>query len=211
MQTVLISAAALSAVCAIAADWNERKPPIFLLLKPLTTALIIALVLQAPDSSYRTLLIVGLVLSLCGDVCLMFENNRAFLGGLSSFLLAHLLFAWAFVADLGGSFILPWWSAAFVIYGIGFAWLLVPRAGALAAPVVVYGAILMAMAITASIRWATLDTTASLYALIGASLFVISDSVLGLRKFVGPYFGAQGAILSTYWLSIGLIAMSAFL
>jgi len=47
-----------------------------------------------------------------------------------------------------------------------------------------------------------------LLAVAGALLFVVSDSSLALRKFAGPYRGAQALILSTYWISIGLIASS---
>jgi len=65
------------------------------------------------------------------------------------------------------------------------------------------------MAVTALIRWQALGGDSGRYALIGALLFLISDSALGLRKFVGAYSGAQGLILSTYWAAIACIAWSA--
>lgn len=204
----LCAAAAVSALLAIIADWNETKPRVFFVLKPLTTILIAGIALQAPESAYRDWILAALLLSLVGDICLMFAGNVAFIGGLSSFLLAHLLFMWAFVQGLQIQ-TPPWWATIYVVYGIGFSLVLLPRAGSLKVPVLLYGAILMGMAITASIRYAQVEDASGLLALVGASLFVLSDSALGARKFIGAYRGAQGLILSTYWAAIGLIAASA--
>lgn len=208
MLIALAVAVAVSALLAIVADWNETKPRAFLVLKPLTTILIAGIAALAPESEYRTLILLGLGLSLLGDIALMFASNAAFLTGLSSFLLAHLVFMWAFLAGIA-QWTIPWWAYGFVVYGLLFAAVLLPRAGALKIPVLLYGAILMSMAITASIRWQGLGGDTGLLALIGASLFVISDSALGARKFLGRYRGAQGVILSTYWSAIALIAASA--
>lgn len=208
MLTVLAIAATVSAALAIVADWNETKPRAFLVLKPLTTILIAGIAALAPESDYRTLILAGLGLSLIGDIALMFASNRAFITGLSSFLLAHLLFMWAFLAGIEAR-VMPWWAYGYAVFGAVFAAMLLPRAGALRIPVLLYGAILMGMAVTASIRWQSLGGDTGLLALAGATLFVISDSALGARKFLGPYRGAQGVILSTYWLAIGLIAASA--
>lgn len=208
MFQIFCIAAAASALAAIAADWNERRHPSFYWLKPLTTLLIAGIALQAPAGDYRTLVIAGLVLSCAGDVCLMFEGNRWFIGGLSSFLLAHVVFVAAYLTGIEAQ-TPPAWTAAFLIYGVAlFGWLL-PKTGALKLPVMVYGAVLMSMAIAASLRWVQLPGTASLLAMLGAAIFVLSDSALAVRKFNGPYRGAQALILSTYWLAIGLIAASA--
>lgn len=208
MVMLLAAAAAVCAVLAIVADWNETKPRAFLVLKPLTTILITGLALQAPDSGYRDLLVIGLLLSLVGDIALMFAGNGAFITGLSSFLLAHLLFMWAFLDGVAAPAfpVLAW---VFIGYGLLFSLVLLPRAGKLKLPVLVYGAALMGLAITATIRCNQLGGDTGLYAFVGACLFVISDSALGARKFIGHYRGAQGVILSTYWSAIGLIAASA--
>ncbi|SFF24045.1 Uncharacterized membrane protein YhhN [Fontimonas thermophila] len=208
MLTMLGGAAAASAFAAIVADWNESRPKVFYLLKPLTTILIAAIAAQAPASAYRDWLLAGLVLSLLGDIFLMFDRTAFFIGGLASFLLAHLVFMWAFVHGLSAP-VLPPWAWGFVAYGVVFAAILLPRAGALKLPVLVYGAVLTAMAVTAAMRAATLGDTGARLALAGAVLFVLSDSALGARKFIAPYPGAQGLILSTYWAAIGLIAASA--
>ncbi|HET8882398.1 MAG TPA: lysoplasmalogenase [Solimonas sp.] len=209
MPTPLIVAIVLSAVAAIAADWNEGKPPLFKLLKPLTTILIAALAWQAPDSLYRSALLAALLLSLVGDIALMYESNAAFLAGLGSFLLAHLVFMLAFLHGVE-TYRLPGWAWWFPVYGAALGIVLVRRAdAALRAPVIVYALVLTGMALTAALRWQALGGVTGGFALLGAALFVLSDSALGVRRFVGRYRGAQGLILATYWGGIGCIAWSA--
>lgn len=208
MLTALILASALSALLAIAADWNEQRHRAFYLLKPLTTLLITGIALLGAPGEYRSLVIAALLLSCAGDICLMFEGNRWFIGGLGSFLVAHIVFVVAYVAGLD-QVAPPWWSAGFVIYGLAFFGWLLPRTGPLKLPVMIYGAALMGMAITASARWVNLHDTGAALALAGAAIFVVSDSALAVRKFSAAYRHAQPLILSTYWLAIGLIAVSA--
>jgi len=100
ISAALFGAAAVSALLAIAADWEERRHPAFYLLKPLTTALILGAALSltpASGADYRLIIIVALALSLLGDICLMFEGDGWFTGGLGSFLLAHVGFIVAFL------------------------------------------------------------------------------------------------------------------
>lgn len=208
MTTILCIAAAISALLAIALEWQEKRHPAFYVLKPLTTLIITAIAFLAPESDYRTLVIVALLLSMIGDVCLMFDGDAFFMGGLGSFLIAHFIFVGAYLAGMD-RVVPPLWAGLFLIYGIGFfAWLL-PKTGALKIPVFIYGAALMGMAMTASARWVNLQDTPALLALLGAAIFVVSDSALAVRKFSGAYAHAQTLILSTYWLGIGLIALSA--
>ena len=100
------------------------------------------------------------------------------------------------------------WLAAVVFYAGGLLFVLVPRAGPLKVPMLLYCLALAALVFTAAARHAALADAASLRALLGALLFMVSDSVLGWRRFVGAFRGAQAVILSTYWAAIGLIAWS---
>jgi alkenylglycerophosphocholine/alkenylglycerophosphoethanolamine hydrolase len=208
------AAAALSAAAAIAADWEERRHRAFFALKPLTTLLIIGVAATAPLSlPYTQWVLVALALSLCGDVFLMFgdgarASDRAFIAGLVSFLLAHLAFVWAFAQGLRAPE-LPGWLAIVVFYAVGLLLVLLPRAGALKLPVLAYCRVLAAMVFAAAARHASFGDTSSLLAVLGALLFLVSDSLLGVRRFVGRFRGAQALILSTYWGAIGLIAASA--
>ena len=204
-------AATLCALAAIIAEGNGTRHKSFYVLKPLTTLLITAIAWLAPDGDYRTLIIIGLLLSCFGDICLLFyDQQRWFLAGLSSFLLAHIAFVAAYLAGLEHHSP-PLWTAAFAVFGAAyFVWLL-PQTGALKLPVLVYGTVLIGMGIAAGARWAELGTDAALLALAGAAIFMVSDSALAVRQFRGRYPGAQPLILSTYWSAIGLIAASAVL
>lgn len=207
----LFAAAAISAVLAIAADWEERRHRAFYLLKPLTTALILGAALTlAPASGedYRRVVAAALALSLLGDICLMFKGDGWFAAGLGSFLLAHVGFIWAFLKGVAIG-VPPLWTLLPVIYGLGLASWLLPRAGSLRIPVALYCLVLLGMALAAALRQRALGGEPALLAVAGALLFVVSDSALAIRRFRGPYHGAQALILSTYWLSIGLIAASA--
>ena len=44
---------------------------------------------------------------------------------------------------------------------------------------------------------------------MGALLFVLSDSLIGVNRFVSPFAGANIAIMLTYWLGQLGIAASA--
>ena len=43
----------------------------------------------------------------------------------------------------------------------------------------------------------------------GAALFVLSDSLIGINRFVAPFEGARHAIILSYWLGQFGIAASA--
>ncbi|MDI3260757.1 MAG: lysoplasmalogenase [Sinobacteraceae bacterium] len=207
MITALYVAAAISALLAIGADWEERRRRAFYLLKPLTSALILAAAAWAPDTAGRVWIVAALALSLVGDVCLMFAGERWFAAGLGSFLVAHLLLIRAFLLGVPLAWP-PAWTLALVAYGAALAAWLLPRAGKLKRPVALYCLVLLAMALAAALRFHAQGGRAAGLALAGALLFVVSDSALALRQFGGPYRGAQALILSTYWLAIGLIAAS---
>ena len=215
MIRALAVAAAISAALAIAVEWRPPRRRIFYVLKPLTTLLIAAIAASAQPvaADYQHWVLAALAFSLAGDICLMFEGNAWFMGGLGSFLVAHVLFVVAFLFGLpivmGVRVVnLSWWSVAFVAYGLAFFGWLLPRTGKLMLPVIVYGIALMAMAMMASALWDASPQIGGAFAFAGATLFVLSDSSLAVAKFRGPYPLAQPLILSTYWLAIGLIALS---
>lgn len=219
MIPALSACAAIAAALAIAADWNERRQRAFYVLKPLTTLLIIGIALAAPmpSATYQAWIVAALLLSLAGDAFLLFTRHAGgdantagqgwFLAGLGAFLLAHGAFAVAFLQGVAAPNP-PGWLAAVVFYAGGLLFVLLPRAGALKLPVLVYGLALAAMVFAAAARHAALADRDSLCALLGALLFLLSDSALGWRRFVGAFRAAQAVILSTYWAAIGLIAWS---
>jgi uncharacterized membrane protein YhhN len=132
------------------------------------------------------LLVSALALSAVGDAFLSRDGEKAFLGGLASFLAAHILYVPLFLRSGGGLDVLgteTWRSAialamaAFVVIMLAALW---RRVGpALRVPIAVYIAAILAMGISAL----TLDSP---WVIIGAVLFMASDGLLTAEKFLVP-------------------------
>ena len=213
MQSTLLIAALLSGLTTIACDWQHRRRPLFYVAKPLTTLLIIALgwLSLADAPPYRAWITMALVCCLIGDIALMSPHRRAFMLGLSSFLIGHLLLIAALVSDLPLSpLFLPWpalgLAGLFVLLAVRYAVWLLPRTGSLKPAVLVYLTVLVAMVVTAVLRGGLMESAASRWVAVGALLFALSDGVLAYRKFVATPWWGQPATLLTYFLAIGLMA-----
>lgn len=193
--------------CEVIAERRGRRPVLFLLLKPLTSAMIAGSLLVAAQAP-TTLLLAAFVFAIVGDIALMFDGDKAFLAGLSSFFVAHLAFVAEFAGTITNPSMPPVWTLAFVAYAVLFFRWLLPRTGPLRLPTLAYGIVLTLMVLAAATAYRALPGPASALALAGALVFGLSDSVLAVRQFVGPYRGAQPLILGSYWLAIGLIAIS---
>ncbi len=205
---ILSACALVSAGLAIWADAKGRRR-IFRLAKPLTTVLIIAVavIATAPvPAAYKTLILAGLGFSLLGDIALVLPE-RWFTAGLAAFLIAQVFYILAFKPGPGhhvstGLF-LP-----FIFYGLLMFFILAPRLGPLKLPVFVYIAAITIMAGFAAGRFVDLGGTRPLLAFAGATLFLVSDSVLAYDRFAKKIGPAQIIILGTYFPAQLLIALS---
>lgn len=170
--------------------------------KPLLMpALIIGLALGLPVRRSLVLLWGGLALvfSWLGDVLLQSPGDIGFLIGMGAFGLAHLAYIALYLGPLRTRRA-PWWGlASAVVWWIALVALLAPTLGALLIPVAIYGLVLGTAAATA------LGTTRLIA--IGAGVFLVSDTLLGLDRFLpGFSFGAVDLlIMLTYCLGQGLI------
>jgi uncharacterized membrane protein YhhN len=207
LPTLLTLAAALTGVLHIRAEFAGARRQVYL-LKPLTTTLILAaaLALPAADGVYRGLVAAGLICSLAGDIFLMLPRD-AFLPGMVSFFLAHLLYIAAFTRPHGWSFA-PVALALLAIFGVGYAVLLWPKLGALRLPVLAYIAAILIMAWQAIGRWQVMGTPAAGRAALGALSFVVSDASLAWDRFRGRFQAAPAVVLGTYYLAQTSIAWS---
>ena len=64
------------------------------------------------------------------------------------------------------------------------------------------------MGISAFGRFEAFQSTPSMLGALGATLFMISDGVLGWKKFKEPFPLAEAIILTTYYLGQWMIALS---
>jgi uncharacterized membrane protein YhhN len=183
-------------------------------LKPLSTLLVIAVALLSlltPTAQpvFTWWIACGLVLSLGGDVALMFQSDRAFLIGLVLFLLAHVVYSIAFTVPNG--FHSADIITGAVLLGVGAAIYLYlrPGLGSMRGPVLLYTLIICFMvnrAISTFFGDAFTTTQAWLIS-IGAVFFMLSDIVLAINRFRQP-IKADRLSLFAYYLGQLLIALS---
>ena len=180
----------------------------FKFFKPLTTILIIGVPLLFGNKAhpvYTKALIAALIFCLGGDIFLLNPDN--FIFGLASFLIGHLIFAYAFISKKGfGKNMIP----LLILGTIAGAYLifLKPNLGELFIPVLCYIAAIVFMNWQAISLYLNEKTNAYLLLGIGTSLFTFSDAVIAFNKFVTPFELAGVMILSCYWIAIFLIAIS---
>jgi uncharacterized membrane protein YhhN len=157
----------------------------------------------------RTFIIVGLLLSALGDTLLMldrdFEGANFFLFGLASFLCAHICYATAFfsMASIRSGFlsrkllfVLPF--VAYLGLFLNLLWPGIPEG--MKAPVAVYGFVISIMALAAVNLRDDVPTRGYRTVVAGALLFLLSDSLIGIARFVQPFPFAGIAIMVTYIL-----------
>ncbi|HEX7688568.1 MAG TPA: lysoplasmalogenase, partial [Burkholderiaceae bacterium] len=206
---------ALCAALAIAsAPWALGQPWLNFAFKPLATLCVIAWAASAEtdDAPVRRWIVVGLACSLAGDVALLWPV-QGFLAGLVSFLLGHLAYLVALTRRVRLAAVpLAFVAWALVAAGVlSFLWHGVPAQ--LRVPVVVYVTALSAMAAQASTAWRVRSDApdAAKWGLValGGALFVASDAVLAIDKFVGGVPMPTLWNLSIYWLGQWLIARAA--
>jgi uncharacterized membrane protein YhhN len=159
---------------------NTRETLLRSAVKTLAVALLAAL---AFTRGGPLLLVAALALSALGDAFLSRDGDKAFLGGLASFLAAHLAYialfflaggAWELLAE-------PWrvvLALAMAAFAAGMLVTLWRRvAPDLRLPVAAYAAAILGMGVSAL----TLD---NVWITVGAVLFMASDGLLAAEKFL---------------------------
>ena len=196
------AAAACGALAILSAPWGLGQPWLNFVFKPLTTLLIIVYAWPRGRSrpAVRRWVLIGLGLSWCGDVALLWPD-RGFLAGLVSFLLAHLAYLRGFTRDgvrLAARplpFVLYAALAALILWQL---WPGVPPG--LRVPVLAYVACLATMAAQAAVLWRCQPADAAARRLaLGGALFLASDALLAINRFALPLPMASLWILVTYW------------
>lgn len=169
--------------------------------------LTVAILAGALRTIYGRLLLAGLACSFVGDVLLIAESERMFLGGLSAFLLAHTAYVAAFVTR-GVSF--RWMViAALPMIAIATAitlWLAPHTPPALTLPVTLYTIVISGMVITA---FGTRGSGAPALILVGALSFFLSDLSVASLRLLHTEFPAYVWGLPLYYAGQVCLALSA--
>jgi alkenylglycerophosphocholine hydrolase len=182
----LIAASLAAAILFLAGGPGFSWIHLIAKLVPVTALLIW---LAPPRGRYQALIFVGLLLSLAGDAFLALPGDM-FMPGLIAFLCAHLCYIAAFLGERRELMILR--GVPYLLWVGGLYLYLLPHLGERAVPVGVYCLVIICMMWRAA-------AFGQLAAVIGATLFGVSDSILALERFdEGVPYGAALLILA-YW------------
>lgn len=207
MKPVLLIVCAALAAClylvGLALDLFWLK----LLTKPWPVLALAAAVWSQAGAGAGRKIAWGLLAGAVGDICLALPH--AFLPGMIAFAIGHGLYVAAFLQWNRAP--APVLLAPVAVYAGTGLWLMLPGAGALTLPLLVYVLIIAAMIWRAAA--CALASRANLLArwgpLAGALLFGFSDMLIGIHRFAQPLPGAAFAIILTYWAAQALFAATA--
>lgn len=155
-------------------------------------------------------LVLGLVFSAVGDVCLaMPERAKWFVPGLASFLVGHLCYIAHFgFRPLQIAKAVPFYAVTGAIFYLKLA---EPAAARhLFVPVLVYALTIATMGWRASALVGAKTMLNALPGFLGALTFIVSDSILSWNMFVGKLPLAHLFTMITYYLGQYLIARTTW-
>lgn len=189
-------------ILAALAYWALRASaatPLGIALKWLAIALLAVLMWQQRQSWQEVLLVVALCFHSVGDVLLDWDRTTLFLPAVGAFLLGHILYLVTFRPDVMklNQLILSKQVlvGTLILYGIAMAVLIIPHLPKdMLAMVVSYMIVIVAMALVAAC--ANYRTP---WVVLGAMLYVISDSLIALNTFVRPLGAAAHLIWPLYY------------
>ncbi len=178
------------------------------LLMPILMLIIYKYLKQNKNIMY---ILAALTFSWFGDMFLLkSEIKLRFILGLVSFLIAHLSYASYFIKEINSSgknkkffnlkVILP-----IIGYWILMLFTILPDDKIIATAIAIYATVILTMLYLAIMRKSHAISTSFNFVVIGALLFVISDSLIAFNKFNTSIPFARIWIMSTYILAQGLI------
>lgn len=168
------------------------------------------------DNTLYWFILLGLFFGLFGDMLLLSE--KLFLAGLGAFLVGHIFYILAFfhifksldrLFDISLGSIVLLTIAVLALGAILLNSLIQKKKFKYVIPVILYIATISIMVLFSFATQGFIETFAVSFFLWGALLFAISDSVLGINKFVRTFKFAQPIILATYYFGQALIIRAA--
>ena len=184
-----------------------------MIVKPIPVLLMALWVYLLPGKkSYQWAIIVGLLLSMLGDI-LLEASSATFIFGLVAFLLGHVAYIVAFTRDSRQLF--AWRALLAYSYGVILFAVFITQGdlGDMMIPIVLYVIIITTMVWRAASRMgvAAINEFSAKAGLIGAILFTFSDTLIALNMFVWalPQPWTRFVIIITYWLGQLGITLSA--
>lgn len=204
----MVSVGIVLAVLAMIVDWGavaNGADRLEALAKPLVMiALMLAVAFSDPPPAGVAVLI-ALALAAAGDVLLLPAVDR-FVPGVLAFVGTHLAYLVAFFAEGVTPFLLVAGAAVAIPCSVGLGRPIVAGAAErddrLGHAVVTYVVVLSAM-------WAAAIGVGVALAIAGATLFVVSDAVLGWNRFVAPL--ARGRLSTHVPYHLGQVLLAGWI
>ena len=180
---------------------NMGDMPLEWLPKSIPILLLIALVKKCLTGNVQKFMLAALVCSLAGDILLSFKG--LFLPGLGAFLVAQILYCVLFTRQFRKSrngFIC---LTIIIIYTASMASFILPNAGQFSLVISIYLLAISGMAISAGFR----NDPQFIWVALGAFIFMVSDTLIAINKFVQPFPYAGVAIMVSYYVAQLMITL----
>jgi len=179
---------------------------VYNIAKPLLLPILMGLLLLNTNTTTtgRILILTALIFSWLGDVFLMLDDPKGvfFIAGLSCFLITHIFYIIYFLGIRSATVSLlkkqPLLLLLVCGYGITLIWFLFPQLGSLLIPVTVYALVICTMLLCSLQVYFKVNKPANDMFVFGAMLFVLSDSLLAINKFLEPLPYSGISIMLTY-------------
>jgi uncharacterized membrane protein YhhN len=193
-----------------------RNHPLQIASKPLVVLSLIGYFISATkgtESSLKKWVIIALIFSVIGDVFLLFQRTDPlfFILGVAVFMIAHIFYIIFFHSiRVREAIESRWWLLLIIVVYYGsFIYFLSPYLHEMSLPVRVYGIVISFMLMLAMHMTYLRDRQTGLFILLGAVLFIISDSILAINKFYSHFRFSGLVIMSTYGMAQLFLAEGA--
>ena len=199
----------------IAAALEKRE--LYIASKPLVLIVLIAFFAKAGGlDAIRLPFLIALIFSLIGDIFLIPRSIRWFIAGMTAFLVAHLVYIWAFSRwEVDRRAIAPAILTALAVIAIMIYVVLSrtrnkPEFKHMRFAFILYSSVLVVMTVTALLSlWREGWPVASgAMAGLGGLFFFASDTILGLEKMGKRLPATRLLVISTYHIAQTLIVFS---
>lgn len=154
--------------------------------------------------------LIAVFFSFLGDVLLIFDSELNFILGLATFLISHIFYIVMVLKGLEQSSHVNKVRAAipFIVLFFVLISFLKDSLDVMLIPVVVYGLVISLFGTMALLNFKLKKNKPSLILLIGAILFIISDSILAINKFYSAKEILAVSVMITYLLAQYCICVS---
>ncbi len=161
------------------------------------------------ESKLRSFVGLALVGSLAGDILLMFvdQSPNYFLFGLVAFLIAHIMYVFAFLKHRNKTIKPFGFIIILLLYATMLFYFLKDGLNDMLIPVIIYMLVILSMSTAAFLRRGRVNKLSFILVFLGALFFMLSDSILALNKFYSPLTHANFSIMITYAIAQYLIVL----